>query len=50
MKDMDLPDGETCSTCRHVERCKMIGVFISTLLPPPNERTECDWSPSRYAK
>jgi hypothetical protein len=36
------PDGKTCSTCIHFERCKW-------LLSYSGRETSCDWIPSRYA-
>jgi hypothetical protein len=35
------PDGKTCSTCIHFERCKW-------LLSYSGDETSCDWIPSRY--
>lgn len=38
---MDLPEGKTCSDCRHVKRCCAIFGHI-----PEDE--VCDWFPSRF--
>lgn len=39
---MALPDGQTCSDCGHIARCRW-------LIDRRGHETECDWSPSRFA-
>lgn len=40
-KDMDLPEGKTCSDCVHFRRCNLMFGHIAA-------DEVCDWSPSRY--
>lgn len=41
---MRLPEGKTCSDCRHFRWCdKFLGGNVAT-------NTECDWAPSRFVE
>ena len=40
-KEMELPEGKTCSDCYHAYRCTALGYS-------KGDRTSCDFYPSRY--
>lgn len=43
LADMKLPNGTTCSDCKHFGRC-------SWLLSREESSTHCDWWPSRFVR
>lgn len=41
---MQLPQGESCGTCKHFDRCKAFG------FTPDANRTDCDFFPRSFLR